>query len=263
VQIVRFRKMVYLAKADRSVEEQDAPVGLPVSQISGTDLRARLARGADLPEWFTVPAVSHELRRRFRPRVDQGFTVFISELPGSGKSTIARCLAKKLRALGNRNVSLLDGDEARHQLSSELGFSREDRDRHALRVGYVAAEITKSSGVAVCALIAPYAASRREVRRMVEAGGGFVHVHVDTPLEVCQSRDRKDIYAKARAGLMPQFTGVSDPYEQPMDADIVVDTVMRTPDQAAQGIVEHLRCLGYLPSRRPSRRPVSGLISAA
>jgi sulfate adenylyltransferase len=263
VQIVQFRRMVYLAKADRYVEEQDAPVGLPVSQISGTDLRARLASGADLPDWFTVPAVSHELRRRFRPRVDQGFTVFISGLPGSGKSTIARCLAEKLRDLGNRNVALLDGDEARHQLSSELGFSREDRDRHVLRVGYVAAEITKSSGVAVCALIAPYAASRREVRRMVEAGGGFVLVHVDTPLEICESRDRKDLYAKARAGLVPQFTGVSDPYEQPMDADIVVDTVSRTSDQAAQGIVEHLRYVGYLPSVDRAASPLSGPISAS
>jgi sulfate adenylyltransferase len=254
VQVVRFRKMVYLATADTYVEEHEAPVGLPVLQISGTDLRARLAQGAELPEWFTVPAVARELRRRHRARADQGFTVFLTGLSGSGKSTIANSLVAKLRDLMDRSVSLLDGDEVRQRLSSELGFSREDRDRHVLRIGYVASEITRSGGVAVCAPIAPYEATRAEVRRLVEAGGGFLLVHVDTPLAVCEERDRKGLYAKARAGLVPQFTGVSDPYEEPTDADVVVNTSTQTPDEASQRIIEQLQSMGYLSSTQTAAR---------
>ena len=245
IQIVKFQRMVYLADSGTYVAENEAPTGLPVLQISGTDLRARLALGADVPAWFTLPAVADELRRRFRARADQGFTVFFTGLSGAGKSTIARSLVEKLRDLGDRSVSLLDGDEVRQRLSSELGFSREDRDRHVQRIGYVAAEITKSAGVAVCAPIAPYAASRRHVRRLVEAGGGFVLVYVDTPLAICEERDRKGLYAKARAGLVSQFTGVSDAYEEPKDADIVV-SFGETTDEASQRIVEYLREMGYL-----------------
>jgi sulfate adenylyltransferase len=247
IQIVKFQRMVYLADSGTYVEESEAPAGLPVLQISGTDLRARLALGADVPAWFTVPAVADELRRRFRARADQGFTVFFTGLSGAGKSTIARSLVEKLSELADRSVSLLDGDEVRQQLSSELGFSREDRDRHVRRIGYVAAEITKSGGVAVCAPIAPYAAARRDVRRMVEAGGGFVLVYVDTPLDICEKRDRKGLYAKARAGVVSQFTGISDGYDEPKDADIVVDFT-QTPDEASQRILEYLREMGYLPA---------------
>jgi sulfate adenylyltransferase len=191
--------------------------------------------------------VADELRRRFRARADQGFTVFFTGLSGAGKSTIARSLVEKLSELAERSVALLDGDEVRQQLSSELGFSRENRDRHVRRLGYVAAEITKSGGVAVCAPIAPYAAARRDVRRMVEAGGGFVLVYVDTPLDICEKRDRKGLYAKARAGVVSQFTGVSDGYDEPKDADIVVDFT-QTPDEASQRILEYLREMGYLPA---------------
>ncbi|MEJ7707797.1 MAG: adenylyl-sulfate kinase [Nocardioidaceae bacterium] len=192
--------------------------------------------------------MADELRRRYPSRAEQGFTVFFTGLSGSGKSTIANRLVLRLRDLGDRSVSLLDGDEVRQRLSSELRFSREDRDRHVLRMAYVAGEVTKSGGVAVCAPIAPYAATRAEVRRMVEAGGGFLLVYVDTPLEICEERDRKGLYAKARAGLVSQFTGVSDPYEEPVDADVVVDTLTQTPDQAAQAIIDHLQTMGYLPS---------------
>jgi sulfate adenylyltransferase len=246
IQIMRFRRMVYLAKTDTYVEEHEAPADLRVSQISGTELRARLARGAELPDWFTVPGVAAELRRRQRARADQGFTVFFTGLSGSGKSMIAKSLMTKLLDRTGHSVSLLDGDEIRQRLSSELGFSREDRDRHVLRIGYVAAEITKSGGVAVCSPIAPYAAARAEVRRMVEAGGGFLLVHVHTPLQICEDRDPKGLYAKARAGLIPHFTGVSDTYEEPCDADIVVDTETQTPDQASECIMQRLHSLGYL-----------------
>jgi len=246
VQIVRFHKLVYLADAQTYVEEEEAPPGVATLQISGTEMRSRLARGMELPSWFTVPAVADELRRRYRGRAEQGFTIFFTGLSGSGKSAIANALVFALRDLGGRSVSLLDGDEIRQRLSSELMFSREDRDRHVLRIAYVATEVTRSGGVAVCAPIAPFASTREEARRLIEPYGGFVLVHVDTPLEVCEQRDRKGLYAKARAGVVPHFTGVSDPYEPPTDADVVVDTVNQTPPQAAERILEHLRSAGYL-----------------
>ncbi len=246
VQIVRFRKLVYVATAERYMEEDEAPPDVARLQISGTELRSRLSQGRQLPAWFTTPAVAEQLRRRYRGPADQGFTVFFTGLSGSGKSAIANALVFALRDVGGRSVSLLDGAEVRERLSSELLFSREDRDRHVRRIGYVAAEVTKSGGVAVCAPIAPFSATRKEVRRMVEACGGFVLVYVDTPLEVCEERDRKGLYAKARAGVVPHFTGVSDPYEPPTDADVVVDTVSQTAAQAAQRILDHLRTVGYL-----------------
>jgi sulfate adenylyltransferase len=246
LRIVKFHKLVYLADARSYVEEKEAPPGAATLQISGTEMRSRLAQGMELPSWFTVPEVANVLRRRYKGRAEQGFTVFFTGLSGSGKSAIAGALVFALRDLGGRSVSLLDGDEVRQLLSSELMFSREDRDRHVLRIAYVATEVTRSGGVAVCAPIAPFAATRAEVRRMVEPCGGFVLVHVDTPLEVCEARDRKGLYAKARAGVVPHFTGVSDPYEPPTDADVVVDTVSQTPQQAAQLILEHLRAAGYL-----------------
>ncbi len=173
-------------------------------------------------------------------------TVFFTGLSGSGKSTIASALLVKLLEIGGRPVTLLDGDLVRKHLSSELGFSKEHRDLNIRRIGFVAAEITKNGGVAVCAPIAPYDAMRREVRRMVESGGGFVLVHVATPLEVCEARDRKGLYAKARAGVLKEFTGISDPYEEPADADIVIDTTSITPEEAAQDVILHLEREGYI-----------------
>jgi sulfate adenylyltransferase len=155
-------------------------------------------------------------------------------------------LLVKLLEMGGRPVTLLDGDLVRKHLSSELGFSREHRDLNIKRIGYVAAEITKNGGIAVCAPIAPYDATRKEVRRMVEAGGGFILVHVATPIEVCEGRDRKGLYAKARAGLLKEFTGISDPYEEPADAELVIDTTSTTPAEAAQEVILHLEREGYI-----------------
>jgi sulfate adenylyltransferase len=246
ITIIPFRRMVYLSGADSYVEEHEAPSGVPVLQISGTEMRERLATGVQLPEWFTVPAVAEVMQRRFRPRHDQGITVFFTGLSGSGKSTIAKSLAVRLRDHGDRSVSVLDGDEVRRRLSSELSYSPLDRERHVLRIGYVAAELTKSGGAAICARVAPSASSRREIRRLVEDYGGFVLVHVNTPLEVCQARDRKGLYAKAKAGLVEHFPGISDGYEVPTDADVVIDTTAQTPDQAAEAIMEELTERGYL-----------------
>jgi sulfate adenylyltransferase len=246
IKVVTFQRMVYVADVNAYVEEQEAPAGVPVLQISGTEMRERLARGLELPEWFTVPAVASVMRQRFRPRTSQGFTIFFTGLSGSGKSTIAKALAVKLRDHGERSVSLLDGDEVRRRLSSELSYSPEDRERHVHRIGYVAAEITKSGGVAVCARITPRAATREQIRRLVEDVGGFVLVHVNTPLDVCEARDRKGLYEKARAGLVEHFTGVSDAYEEPTDADVVVDAAVLSPEEASDNILAHLVKRGYL-----------------
>jgi sulfate adenylyltransferase len=184
--------------------------------------------------------VACELQRHCPPRYRQGFTLFFTGLSGSGKSTIANVLLVKLLEMGGRSVSLLDGDIVRKHLSSELGFSRDHRDINIRRIGFVASEITKSGGIAICAPIAPYDAVRRQVLAMVQAHGGFILVHFATPLEVCELRDRKGLYAKARAGLVQQFTGISDPYEVPTDADIVVDTSERTPEEIANDILLYL-----------------------
>ena len=195
-------------------------------------------------EYF--PEVSRELDARYPPRSRRGFTVFFTGLSGSGKSTIANILRVKILERGGRTVTMLDGDLVRRMLSSELNFSPEHRDLNIRRIGYVAAEITKAGGIAICAPIAPYARVRREVRQMVEAAGGFVLVHVATPIEVCEGRDVKGLYAKARAGLIGQFTGVSDPYETPEDAELRIDTAGAAPEDSAAAVLSWLEKEGYL-----------------
>ena len=217
--------------------------------LSDSEFRRRLQDGLDIPAWCADPAVVEELRRVHPPRQRQGFTVFLTGLSGSGKSTIANALRVKLLELGGRAVTLLDGDIVRKHLSSELGFSREHRNLNILRIGFVASEITKNGGIAICAPIAPDAATRREVREMIAPLGGFVEVHVATPLEVCEARDRKGLYAKARAGLLKEFTGISDPYEAPKHPELRIDTRDCSPGQAAERILATLEELGYLGGR--------------
>ncbi len=248
VGMVPFRTMVYVEEMDAYVPEDAVPSGTRALTISGTELRHRLARGGDIPGWFTFPEVARELRRSQPPRYRQGFTVFFTGLSGAGKSTVANVLLTKLLEMGGRPVTILDGDIVRRHLSSELGFSKAHRDINIRRIGFVASEITKNGGIAICAPIAPYDSVRKEVRAMIEALGGFVLVHVATPLPVCEQRDRKGLYAKARAGLIKEFTGVSDPYEPPADADVVLDTTDTTPEEAAQEILLHLERLGYVGS---------------
>jgi sulfate adenylyltransferase len=246
VTMVPFRQMVYVEDLDGYRPEDEVPEGARTLKISGTEQRRRLNEGRDLPQWFTPPAVAAELRRSYPPRVHQGFTVFFTGLSGSGKSTIANVLLVKLLEMGGRPVTLLDGDIVRKHLSSELGFSKEHRDINIRRIGFVASEITKNGGIAICAPIAPYDVTRKDVRAMVEPGGGFLLVHVSTSLEVCEERDRKGLYAKARAGQLPEFTGISDPYEVPSDADVTIDTTQLTPEEAAQQIILHLESEGYV-----------------
>ena len=246
VEMVPFREMVYVEDQDAYLPEDEVPAGARVLSISGTELRRRLAEGREIPAWFTFPEVAQELRRTHPSRDRQGFTVFFTGLSGAGKSTLANVLLVKLLEIGGRPVTLLDGDIVRQHLSSELGFSKEHRDINIRRIGFVASEITKNGGIALCAPIAPYQRVRKEVESMIAPGGGFVLVHVATPLEVCEERDRKGLYAKARAGLIKEFTGISDPYEEPQSADLTIDTSELTPEQAVQEIILYLEREGYL-----------------
>ena len=246
VTMVPFKMMVYVEDLDKYVADDEVPEGARALSISGTDLRRRLAEGSEIPEWFSFPAVAKELRRSHPPRHKQGFTVFFTGLSGSGKSTIANVLLVKMLEMGGRPITLLDGDIVRTHLSSELGFSKEHRDINIRRIGFVASEITKNGGIAICAPIAPYEAVRQEVREMITPTGGFVLVHMATPLEVCEQRDRKGLYAKARAGIIKEFTGISDPYEVPEDAELAIDTTQKAPEEAAQEIILHLESEGYI-----------------
>jgi sulfate adenylyltransferase len=246
VKMVPFQMMVYLENDDRYVPEDEVPPGAKVLNISGTELRARLNEGREIPSWFTYPEVVKELRRSYPPRDKQGVTIFFTGLSGSGKSTIANALVTKFLEMGGRPVTLLDGDIVRKHLSSELGFSKEHRDINIRRIGFVASEITKNGGIAICAPIAPYEATRQAVRHMVEPLGGFLLVYVATPLEVCEQRDRKGLYAKARAGIVKEFTGISDPYEAPTKAEVVIDTEKLSPEEAAQAILLHLEREGFV-----------------
>lgn len=246
VEMVPFRMMVYVPGRDAYAPVDEIDDDTETWSISGTQLRDRLASGQDIPEWFSYPDVVAELRRTHPPRQDQGLTVFFTGLSGSGKSTIANVLLTRLLEEGSRSVTLLDGDIVRKNLSRGLGFSKEDRDANVTRIGFVAAEITKAGGAAICAPIAPYDAARAHNRRMISSQGGYVLVHVATPLEVCEQRDRKGLYAKARAGEITGFTGIDDPYEEPHDAELTIDTTDIEPEDAAQMVIDHLREEGYL-----------------
>ncbi len=220
--------------------------GTERGDLSPGELGDLLDAGAEVPAWFTPPAVALELRRARPPRAERGFVLFLTGLSGSGKSTIARSLRDALAERGDRKVSLLDGDLVRQMLSAGLTFSRADRDLNILRIGFVAAEIARHGGIAICAPIAPYAEARARVREMVSEVGDFLLVHVATPLEVCEARDRKGLYAKARAGLIDQFTGISDPYEEPEDADLVIDTSTMTREQATEAVLGLLTAGGWV-----------------
>ena len=246
IRMVPFKMMVFVEDKDTYMPVDQVPDGMKTKSISGTELRERLATGREIPLWFSFPEVIDELRRTYPPRGKQGFTVFFTGLPSSGKSTLANVLITKLMEIGGRPTTLLDGDLVRKHLSSELGFSKEHRDINIRRIGWVASEITKNGGIAVCAPIAPYDRIRKEVRDMIEPVGGFVLVHVATPLEVCEQRDRKGLFAKARAGIIKEFTGISDPYEAPDDAEIAIDTTELSPQEAVQRVILHLEKEGFI-----------------
>ncbi|SIO46232.1 sulfate adenylyltransferase [Rhodovulum sp. ES.010] len=246
IEMVPFKHMVYVQERAQYEPADEIEEGVTVLNISGTELRRRLAEGLEIPDWFSFPEVVNELRKTRPPRAQQGFTVFFTGLSGSGKSTIANALMVKLMEMGGRPVTLLDGDVVRKHLSSELGFSKEHRDINIRRIGYVASEITKNGGIALCAPIAPYTATRRAVREMIEQYGAFCEVHVATPLEECERRDRKGLYKLAREGKIKEFTGISDPYEEPETPELRVDTSGVDVDNCAHQVLLKLEQLGLI-----------------
>jgi sulfate adenylyltransferase len=247
IQILPIEAQCYVPNKDRflplsHIEEQH----LDCRVYTDAQMKKDLALGNDIPDWFSYPEVVRELRKVYPPRSRQGFTLFFTGLSGSGKSTLAKIIYAKLVEGGGRPVSLLDGDIVRQHLSSELGFSKAHRDLNIRRIGFVASEITKNGGIAICAPIAPYHSTRRAVREMIEAQGAFIEIHVATPLEVCEARDRKGLYAKARRGEIPEFTGISDPYEVPEDPELRIDTSEYSAMEAVQEIYLYLLKEGYL-----------------
>jgi len=244
--MVDFKHMVYVQEKAQYFPADEVPEGDTVLDISGTELRRRLAEGLEIPDWFSFPQVVTELRRTRPARSKQGFTVFFTGFSGSGKSTIANALMVKLMEMGGRPVTLLDGDLVRKNLSSELGFSKEHRDLNIRRIGYVASEITKNGGIAICAPIAPYATTRRAVREDVEQFGAFVEVHVATSIEECEKRDRKGLYKLAREGKIKEFTGISDPYDVPENPELLVETENVDVDNCAHQVLLKLESMGLI-----------------
>ncbi len=246
LEMVDFKHMVYVQEKAQYFPANEVPDGATVLDISGTELRRRLAEGLEIPEWFSFPQVVTELRRTRPARSKQGFTVFFTGFSGSGKSTIANALMVKLMEMGGRPVTLLDGDIVRKNLSSELGFSKEHRDLNIRRIGYVASEITKNGGIAICAPIAPYATTRRAVREEIEEFGAFIEVHVATSIEECERRDRKGLYKLAREGKIKEFTGISDPYDVPESPELSIETESVDVDNCAHQVILKLESMGLI-----------------
>ena len=246
IEMMDFKHMVYVQERAQYEPADEIEEGVTVLNISGTELRRRLSEGLEIPEWFSFPEVVAELRKTRPPRSKQGFTVFFTGFSGSGKSTIANALMVKLMEMGGRPVTLLDGDIVRKNLSSELGFSKEHRDLNIRRIGYVASEITKNGGIAICAPIAPYASTRRAVREDVEQFGAFAEVHVATSIEECERRDRKGLYKLAREGKIKEFTGISDPYDVPESPELRVETENVDVDHCAHQVLLKLESMGLI-----------------
>lgn len=246
ISMVPERPMGYVEEKAQYVFLDELKDDATVKDITSEELKRRLEWGLEIPAWYSYPGVVAELRRAFPPRSKQGFTIFLTGLSGSGKSTIAKVLMVRFMEMRDRPVTLLDGDIVRKNLSSELTFSKEHRDLNVTRIGFVASEITKNGGIALCAPIAPYEGPRKENRELISRYGGYIEIHVATPLEVCEQRDRKGLYAKARAGLVKGVTGVSDPYVPPVNPELTIDTTQMTPAEAVQEIFLYLEEQGYI-----------------
>lgn len=246
IKILPFNAVSYVENKAAYLPAEEIEPGDKVLDISGTEFRKSLRQDLEIPEWFSFPDVIQILKITHPPKHKQGFTVFFTGLSGAGKSTIANALLVKLLEQDERTVTLLDGDVIRKNLSSELGFSKEHRDLNISRIGYVASEITKHRGVAICAAIAPYETVRDSVRSHIEPYGGFIEVYVSTSIDVCEQRDRKGLYKKARQGLMKGFTGIDDPYEIPAKADLVLDTSQLSVMESVQQILQTIEKMGYI-----------------
>ena len=246
LEMIPMQEMVYVAERAEYIPANEVAPEEIVQKISGTELRRRFAEDLPIPEWFSFPDVVAQLRGAYPPKHRQGFTVLLTGLPSAGKTTLAHALHWRFMEMGGRRVSVLDGDPMRKILSAELGFSIADREKHMLRIGYVAREITKHGGVAILAFIAPLEKIRRQLRDMISTEGGFIEVYINTPQGICEQRDRKGLYNKARKGLIEDFTGISSTYEVPHSADVLIDTTAEDPIDASQHIILKLQNLGYL-----------------
>ena len=246
IEMVPFKFMVFIPKVETFKAIDDVDQGEEYKTLSGTELRQLLDKGKGIPEWFTFRSVAHELELSNPPLTKRGLTIFFTGLSGSGKSTLANGLVTRFREEGSRPVTLLDGDIVRTNLSSELGFSKEHRSINIKRIGYVASEITKNGGIAICAPIAPYQEDRLYNRKLISKEGGYIEIFVNTPLEKCEERDSKGLYALAREGKIKEFTGVSDPYEEPKDAEIVVNSSGENPEILVKEIYEKIINMGFI-----------------
>ena len=246
IEMVPFNFMVYIPSKDVYMPKDKVKKGVNYKTISGTELRQFLDEGKGIPEWYTFPDVAKELQISLPPLSQRGFTIFFTGLSGSGKSTLANGLLIKLLEEGSRPVTLLDGDIVRKHLSSELGFSKAHRSLNVQRIGFVASEITKNGGIAICAPIAPYKADRRFNRDLISSLGGYIEIYVNTSLEKCEERDVKGFYEMARKGIIKEFTGISDPYEVPQNSDIIVNSSGELPEKLVDQIYLRIKEIGYI-----------------
>ncbi len=246
IEMVEFKMMVYVEDKAEYMPIDSVPKDLKKLNISGTELRHRLENHLDIPEWFTYPEIVDELKMSYPSKKNQGLTLFFTGLSGSGKSTIANGLMVKLKEYEKRAITLLDGDIVRTHLSSELGFSKEHRDLNITRIGFVASEITKNGGIAICAPIAPYEQSRETNRKLISDYGNYIEIYISTPLETCERRDTKGLYAMARRGKIKGFTGIDDPYEAPKNPSLEIDTTDITEEEAVQKVILFLEKEGFI-----------------
>ena len=246
IEMIPFKFMVFLPNLKSYKPIDEVKKGENHKTISGTELRKMLDNGQKIPSWFTYPEVAKELERSIPPLNKRGITIFFTGLSGSGKSTLANGLMVKLLEEGSRTVTLLDGDIVRTHLSNELGFSKEHRSINVQRIGYVASEITKNKGIAICAPIAPYEIDRKINRDLISSYGGYIEIFVNTPLEKCEERDSKGLYKLARKGIIKEFTGISDPYEKPLNPEIIIDSSNQNPEELVDVLYNKIQKLGYL-----------------
>src|SRR3990167_7595051 len=246
IKMIPFQEMVYVKERNQYCAYDEVRPNETPRMISGTELRHALLAGRSIPEWFSFPEVIQELQSAYPAKHKQGLTVFFTGLSGAGKTTLAQALQAKLVSLGKRNITLLDGDVIRRILGSELGFSKSDRDMNVKIIGFIASEITKTGGIALCAVIAPYEKARYDNRQLISQYGGYIEVYISTPLAECQKRDPKGLYVKANKGEITGLSGVDDPYEPPHDAEINLDTSMLSVDASVTKIMDVLYLKGYL-----------------
>ena len=246
IQMVPFKFLVFLPDQNSYKPIDEVPDGIDYKTVSGSELRKHLDEGTDIPDWFTYQEVAKELQKSRPPTAERGFTIFFTGLSGSGKSTLANGLLIKLLENGSRPVTLLDGDIVRTHLSSELGFSKEHRSLNVRRIGFVASEITKNNGIAICAPIAPYKKDRRFNRKLISKLGGYIEIYVSTSIDKCEERDVKGLYKLAREGVIKEFTGISDPYEAPENAEIIIDSSGIAPEKLVDQIYHKIKKIGYI-----------------